>query len=172
MRILRIVFLLSFILSVVLSVHCRRKKKDDIDPQLLSVILSQASPIESACQRFILSEAACVATPDSGIVVCPNLISSLKSKILPTTKATDSVAVLYFNCFTEANILYNSAKGCGKSSFNTNVLYRDTQRAGTADAEVAWREAFDRCSSRNNRFPDPGTDLAKSETTLSGDPIR
>ncbi|MCZ8342370.1 MAG: hypothetical protein O9301_05000 [Leptospira sp.] len=159
-------------MSVVLSVHCRRKKKDDIDPQLLSVILSQASSIESACQRFILSEAACVATPDSGIVVCPNLISSLKSKILPTTKATDSVAVLYFNCFTEANILYNSAKGCGKSSFNTNVLYRDTQRAGTADAEVAWREAFDRCSSRNNRFPDPGTDLAKSETTLSGDPIR
>ncbi|MDF3819843.1 hypothetical protein P3G55_08040 [Leptospira sp. 96542] len=142
-----------------------------MDPQLISFLLTLGNPTEAACQRFILSEGNCVAAPDSGVSVCPGLISNLKSKILPADKSSDSVAILYFDCFTNANFLYNVAKNCGKSSFNTTADYRRAQRTQGGSAETTWLTAFNQCARLNGGTPPPESGLTETGTNLSSDPF-
>ncbi|BDA77346.1 hypothetical protein LPTSP3_g02760 [Leptospira kobayashii] len=172
----KISFRLFIILIVLVStILCKPKKKDEIDPQLLSVLLSQSSGVNSSCQKFLLSEATCVGTPDNAVTGCPSLISALKSKITPSDKNSDSVAELYFNCFTDANLIYTQGTGCQKSSFNTNADFRKAQRStstgSTQNANAAWKLQFNNCASIDNGTPPASSGLKDTGTKLSADPF-
>ncbi|TGN06564.1 hypothetical protein [Leptospira ilyithenensis] len=172
----KISFRLFIILIVLVSTNlCKPKKKDEIDPQLLSVLLSQSSGVNSSCQKFLLSEATCVGTPDNAVTGCPSLITALKSKITPSDKSSDSVAELYFNCFTDVNLIYTQGIGCQKSSFNTNVDFRKAQRStttgSTQNANAAWKLQFNNCASIDNGTPPASSGLKETGTKLSADPF-
>ncbi|TGL44537.1 hypothetical protein [Leptospira perdikensis] len=150
---------------------CKQESAEDSETELLSSILSQGNAINSACQRFILSESNCVATADSSLTVCSGLISKLKGEILPQELNTDAVAILYFDCFTKTNLTYNIAKACNQSSFNSNSDYRRVQRTGTSQAELSWREAFNKCGSLENEVPPTDSGLRETDTMLRSDPF-
>lgn len=150
---------------------CKKESKDDSETELLSSILSQGNAINSACQRFILSEANCVAVSDSSANVCSGLISRLKGEVLPQELSTDAVVVLYFDCFTKINLTYNIAKACNQNSFNSNSDYRRVQRTGTSQAELSWREAFNQCGSLENEVPPADSGLRETDTILRSDPF-
>lgn len=138
----------------------------------MSTLLSQGSPIQSACQRFILTEANCVAVPDSSVSACPSLISKLKDQIQPRELNTDAVAILYFDCFSKINLVYNSAKACNQNSFASNTEYRRVQRTGTSPAEISWQEAMNQCGSLENAVPPADSGLQETDTILGSDPFQ
>lgn len=155
---------------------CKPKKKEALDSDTISFLLSQKSGVEGACQKFLLSEASCISSPDNSVSVCPSLIATLKSKISPTDKASDTVAELYFNCFSETNVLYNQAIACAKTSFNTTGDYRKAQR-GTAsgssqNAVAAWKLQFNNCASIDNGIPPASSGLRETATKLTADPFQ
>ncbi len=155
---------------------CNPKKKSGISSETLSYLLAQRTGVDGTCQKFLLSEANCIASPDNSVSVCPALISNLKSKITPTDKATDSVAELYFNCFAEANLLYGQAIACSKTSFNSTADYRRAQR-GTAsgssqNAVAAWKLQFNNCASIDNGIPPAASGLRETGTKLTVDPFQ
>ncbi|EOQ95273.1 hypothetical protein LEP1GSC195_2993 [Leptospira wolbachii serovar Codice str. CDC] len=150
---------------------CTKKSKKDSDAELLASILSQGTAIDSACQRFISSEANCVAVPDSSSAVCSGLISRLKGEILPQELNTDAVAILYFDCFTKINLTYNIAKACNRNSFNSNSDYRKVQRTGSSQAELSFRESFNKCGSLENEVPPADSGLSETNTILRTDPF-
>ncbi len=155
---------------------CKPKKEESIDAETLSFLLSQRTGAEGACQKFLLSEANCVSSGDNSLVVCPGLITNLKAKITPTDKASDSVAELYFNCFSNANVIYNQAISCSKTSFNTTADYRRAQR-GTAsgssqNAVATWKIQFNNCASLENGTPPSDSGIKETGTTLTADPFQ
>lgn len=150
---------------------CKKQSDEDSDTEVLSSILSQGNAINSACQRFILSETNCVAVADSSLAVCTTLSSRLKGEILPQELSTDAVAILYFDCFTKVNLAYNFAKGCNQNSFNSNSDYRRVQRTGTSQAEISFREAFNQCASLENAIPPVDSGLRETDTVLRSDPF-
>ncbi|TGN20934.1 hypothetical protein EHS15_01255 [Leptospira idonii] len=154
---------------------CKPKKKDEVDPQLLSYLLTQKTGAEGACQKFLLSESYCISAPDNSVVVCPSLVANLRSKILPTEKNTDAIAELYFNCFTDVNLVYNQGINCQKTSFNTTADYRRAQRGTSSgssqNAVAAWKTQFNNCASLENGIPPASSGLRETETKLSGDPF-
>ncbi|EMJ87922.1 hypothetical protein [Leptospira meyeri] len=162
-------FLLTGI--VFLANGCKKQSDEESDTELLSSILSQGNAINSACQRFILSEANCVAAADSSLSVCSNLSSRLKGEILPQELSTDAVAILYFDCFTRVNLVYNLSKACNQNSFNSNSDYRRVQRTGTSQAELSFREAFNQCASLENAVPPADSGLRETDTVLRSDPF-
>lgn len=150
---------------------CKKQSDEDSDTEVLSSILSQGNAINSACQRFILSETNCVAVADSSLAVCTTLSSRLKGEILPQELSTDAVAILYFDCFTKINLAYNFAKACNQNSFNSNSDYRRVQRTGTSQAEISFREAFNQCASLENAIPPVDSGLRETDTVLRSDPF-
>ncbi|MCT8333850.1 hypothetical protein NUH30_09210 [Leptospira sp. 85282-16] len=150
---------------------CTKKSKKDSNAELLASILSQGTAIDSACQRFISSEANCVATPDSSAAVCSGLISRVKGEILPQELNTDAVAILYFDCFTKINLTYNVTKACNRNSFNTNSDYRKVQRTGSSQAEITYRENLNKCGSLENEVPPADSGLSETNTILRSDPF-
>ncbi|TGL86301.1 hypothetical protein EHQ68_13320 [Leptospira congkakensis] len=164
-----IFFLLT---GIVFSANgCKKESTEDSETELLGSILSQGSAIQAACQRFILSESNCVAASDSSSNVCSGLISNLKREILPQELSTDSVAILYFDCFTKTNYAYNFSKACSQNSFNSNSDYRRVQRVGTSQAEISWRVAFNKCGSLENEVPPSDSGIAETNTMLRSDPF-
>ncbi|TGK96416.1 hypothetical protein EHQ30_07370 [Leptospira brenneri] len=164
-----IFFLLA---GIVFSANgCKKESTDDSETELLGSVLSQGSAIQAVCQRFILSESNCVATSDVSANVCSGLISNLKGEILPQELSTDSVGILYFDCFTRTNYAYNIAKACNQNSFNSNSDYRRVQRTGTSSAEISWREAFNQCGSLENEVPPADSGISETDTILRSDPF-
>jgi hypothetical protein len=164
------------VLTIFISVlACKPKKKEPIDADTLSYLMSQRTGVEGACQKFLLSEGNCVTSPDNSVSVCPSLIVMLKSKISPTDKATDTVAELYFNCFSETNVLYNQAISCSKSSFSTTGDYRRGQRGTSSgssqNAVAAWKLQFNNCASIDNGIPPASSGLRETGTKLTEDPF-
>ncbi|MBM9546399.1 hypothetical protein JWG40_05185 [Leptospira sp. 201903074] len=168
-RMVMVFFLLTGI--VFIASGCKKETNDDSDTELLSSILSQGNAINSACQRFILSEANCVAVSDSSLTVCPGLVSRMRGEILPQELSTDAVAILYFDCFAKINLTYNISKACNQNSFNSNSDYRRVQRTGTSQAELSWREAFNQCGSLENEVPPADSGLRETDTILRSDPF-
>ncbi|MGV3665973.1 MAG: hypothetical protein ACO1NV_07555 [Leptospira bouyouniensis] len=171
MRRMEMVFFL-FIGIVSLDFACTKKSNEDSNSELFSALLAQGSPVQSACQRFILTEANCVAVADVSTNVCPGLISKLKAQILPRELSTDSVAVLYFDCFSKINLSYNVAKACNQNSFASNSEYRRVQRTGTSSAETSWQEAMNQCGSLENSVPPADSGLRETDTILGSDPFQ
>lgn len=155
-----------------LDFACTKKSNEDSNSELFSALLAQGSPVQSACQRFILTEANCVAVADVSSTVCPGLISKLKAQILPRELSTDSVAVLYFDCFSKINLSYNVAKACNQNSFASNSEYRRVQRTGTSSAETSWQEALNQCGSLENSVPPADSGLSETDTILGSDPFQ
>ncbi|ABZ96464.1 hypothetical protein [Leptospira biflexa] len=166
-----VVFFL-FIGIVFMDFACTKKSKEESNSELLSTLLSQGSPIQSACQRFILTESNCVAVADVSANVCPGLISRLKAQILPQELSTDAVAVLYFDCFSKINLTYNLTKACNQNSFASNSEYRRVQRTGTSSAETSWQEAMNQCGSLENSVPPVDSGLQDTDTILGSDPFQ
>jgi len=174
---MKITFRFLILLTIFIAfLICKPKKKESLDPDTLSFILSQKSGVEGACQKFILSEANCITSPDNSVSVCPALISTLKSKISPTDKASDSVAELYFNCFSETNVIYNQAITCAKSSFGTTGDYRKAQRGTSSgssqNAVAAWKLQFNNCASIDNGIPPASSGLRETNSKLTADPFQ
>ncbi|GBF51053.1 hypothetical protein LPTSP4_25840 [Leptospira ryugenii] len=171
MRIVRFVIFVSLFLQFA----CTSKKKNDVDENLLNFLLTQRSGVDGACQKFLVSESNCVSAPDNSVAVCPSLISTLKSKIDPSSKATDSVAELYFNCFAEINVVYNQAINCSKSSFASTNDYRRAQRGlssgSSQNAVSAWKLQYNNCASVENGIPPANSGLREAGTKLSADPF-
>lgn len=172
-RIFPLVMFLTIFTSLIL---CKPKKKEEIDPQLISFLLAQRTGAEGGCQKFILGESACVSVVDSALTACTSLIANVKSKITPQDKATDGVIELYFNCFVEANLIYNQAINCQKSSFNTSAEYRKAQRitstSNSVNAVSAWKVQFNNCASLENGSPSASSGLRETGTKLTADPFQ
>ncbi|TGL24377.1 hypothetical protein EHQ46_04470 [Leptospira yanagawae] len=168
---MRAIFFL-FVGILILDFSCTKQSNQDSNTELLSALLSQGSPVQSACQRFILTEANCVAVPDPSVSTCPSLISKLKDQILPRELSTDAVAILYFDCFSKINLAYNSAKACNQNSFASNSEYRRVQRTGTSPAETSWQEAMNQCGSLENSVPPADSGLQETDTILGSDPFQ
>jgi len=141
----------------------------------LSFVLAQPSPLSASCQRFLLTEGACVATQDNVLVTCNNLISAIRSRITPTNLASDSVIELYFNCFSQANLVYNGLISCNRTSFQTNADYRRNQRLTSGsqlNANSQWRAQFNNCARIENGIPPADSGLREIQVQLTGDPFQ
>ncbi|XDD43065.1 hypothetical protein AB3N58_01490 [Leptospira sp. WS60.C2] len=169
-RMMMVFFLFMGIVG--LDFACSKKSNGDSNSELFSSLLSQGSPVQAACQRFILTEANCVAVADSSLNVCPSLITRMKGQILPRELSTDAVAVLYFDCFSKINLAYNVAKACNQNSFPSNSEYRRVQRTGTSPAETSWQEALNQCGSLENAVPPADSGLRETDTILGSDPFQ
>jgi hypothetical protein len=172
---IRFLFFILFIFFISI-LTCKPKKKSEVDGEVLSFLVSQRTPIDSACQKFLLSEASCISSPDNAVVVCTSLIGTLKAKISPAEKATDAVAELYFNCLAETNVLYNQGIGCGKTSFNTTSDYRRGQRGtssgSSSNAIAAWKAQFNNCASIDGGVPPASSGLRETNSRLTSDPFQ
>ncbi len=171
--ILRFFIIYTLILAILV---CKPKKKEALDSETISFILAQRTGVEGTCQKFLLTEAGCISSPDNALAVCPALVTTLKSRITPADKATDAVAELYFSCFAETNVIYNQAISCTKTSFNTTGDYRRAQR-GTAsgssqNAVAAWKVQFNNCASIENGVPPANSGLRETQTKLTSDPFQ
>lgn len=155
--------------------NCPSKKKQEPDYDVISFLLSQSSPIQTACQKFLLVEGACISTTENTLVACNNLSNSIRSKISPQNLASDSLVELYFNCFSQANTIYNSLITCNKSSFQTNADYRRFQRQTSGsqiNANAQWKTYFNNCSRIDNGIPPADSGLREIQSSLTGDPFQ
>ncbi len=167
--------LFAILFLVVTFTGTCQKKKETVDEDLLSFLIAQPSSLQSSCQRFLLSEGNCVASTDNTLVACNSAISAIRGRILPADKSNDSVIELYFNCFTNVNLVYNGLISCNKSSFATNAEYRRNQRLGTGsqiNANTQWRSQFNNCASIDNGIPPADSGLREVGTRLSSDPFQ
>lgn len=172
-----IFFLLGVFFPVIAIVgNCGRSLPTDGENELIALILSNKPGVEGACEKFILTENLCVASPANPVAACDGTLQNrIRSGIQPENLRSDAILERYIRCFDQCNLEYNATTNCQSYRYSTNEDYRRGQRkvdGNPGPGVVVWFRCYNQCRAVSGERPKPESGLLESGTSFPEDWFR